>query len=193
MMERQSQSIAKIEGWEQLTDRQKNFLCHKKFFGSDSATCAHIREKAPKLENGRVKPGRSVTRKEVWQWRTGNPDFARAEQLLLKSPLEIANALLDDMLPIAAYRQLDALMSNDIRTAQSAATTVFKAKGILGDKPEGGGRVVVIMPAVFAEREEIAGTTSHRLIESVPASLGTGVGTQIEQENQGSELGEEVG
>jgi len=192
MMEKQRHTTPKIEGWEDLTDMQKRFICLKKFFGSDEAVVKHIREKAKKVGNGRSKRGQSIGRDRVCGWRKNDPNFINAERRILTDPIAVANALLDDLVGIAAMRQYDALMSDDIRTAQAAANTVFKAKGILSERVEGGSRVVVILHPAFAEREKI-GTTDYRFIEGVPASLGPGSGAQVQQEDKSPELGQEVG
>lgn len=159
---------AGLKGWETLDAEEKEFICFRRFLGTDKATCE----------------ARNIPMSKLRRWRKWHSDFSRLEQYILEQPLILANLLFDDLVPIAAFRLYRSLTSGDERTAESAARTVFKVKGILGDEQKGGTKVVVInLPF---ERKQIDGSTDYRLIEGVPASLGPENTPRVIEEDKGS-------
>jgi len=147
-----------MRGWDTLDAQQKEFISFRRFLGTDKLTC----------EKTGVPPAK------LRRWRKWHEDFKRLEVYVLGQPLILANALFDDLVPIAAIRLYKSLTSGDERTAESAARTVFKVKGILGQEEKGGPKVVVInLPF---ERKD---GTDNRFIEGVRPALGPGESTSV--------------
>ena len=156
-----------LSGWEDLTADQKEFICFRRFLGNDKETCRKIGDR------------KRVTLAKVKSWRESE-DFCRLEKHILAQPMVLANALFSDLLPIAAFSLYRTLTGDNERAVESAAKTVFRIKGLLGDDQRSGDKVVVI--SLPFERDN----AQDRLGGSVHPALGPGSSTQVIEADQGT-------
>uniref|UniRef100_A0A6M3KE98 Uncharacterized protein n=1 Tax=viral metagenome TaxID=1070528 RepID=A0A6M3KE98_9ZZZZ len=159
-----------LVGWETLTKLQKEFICMRRFIGTDVDTVEHLA----------IRNGESISVKRIQGWRRNNPYFRQIELSIINGPLEVANALIDDLVPVALMQLYFGMTGKDGRVADNAARTVLKMKGLLGEERGGERRgVIILMPF---ERGKLA-DGNIRPVKALPTPRGTTEGTCIVEED----------